>query len=69
MTLFRFLVNTATIECSFLKSNHTDLPSSEYFTKDGNATEPKLQTATSSGDEYCTISQHRLDDLITPRFF
>ena len=31
--------------------------------------EAKLQTATSSGAEYSTISQHKLEDLIIPKFF
>lgn len=29
----------------------------------------RLQTAVSSGEEYSTISVHKLEDLIVPKFF
>ena len=35
----------------------------------GKPIEAKLQTATSSFEEYSTISVHKFDDLIVPRFF
>jgi hypothetical protein len=35
----------------------------------GNEIEAKLQTATSSGAVYSTISVHKLEHVIVPRFF
>ena len=34
----------------------------------GRAIEARLQTATSSGDEYSMISVQRLEDLMVPKF-
>ncbi|KAH3677659.1 hypothetical protein OGATHE_000313 [Ogataea polymorpha] len=67
MILLRFLVTTLVIWCSFSKLYQLVLSSDS--TKAGRAIDAKLHTATSSGDEYSTISQHKLDDLMIPRFF
>merc|ERR1719453_2951182 len=62
MTLFKLRVTTLTTRLSF---SWLKLP---FSTKAGSATEAKLQTATSSGDVYWTISVQRLLDLMVPRF-
>ena len=69
MTLFKLRVTTLAISCNFLKLYVEVLPSSEVSMNAGKATEAKLQTAVSSGAEYSTISQHKFDDLMTPKFF
>ena len=37
-------------------------------TKEGSASEARLQTATSSGEVYSMISVHRFEQRIVPRF-
>ena len=64
MILFKLRVTTLVISYNLSKSN--DLSSLTNLDKD---IEARLQTATSSGAVYSTISVHRLEDLIVPRFF
>ena len=63
MTLFKFRVTTFAILRSCLKSNASSVTMAVRLI------EAKLQTATSSGDVYSTISVQRLLDLIVPRCF
>ena len=63
MTLFKFRVTTFAIFLNCLKSNASSTTMAVRLI------EAKLQTATSSGDVYSTISVHKLLDLIVPRCF
>jgi hypothetical protein len=58
-------MTTLAISWSFIKSKVLDL----ILTNLGNEIEAKLQTATSSGAVYSTISVHKLEHVIVPRFF
>ena len=63
MIRLRLNATTLVTSCSFWKS---------YFPltmNEGRASDARLHTAVSSGDEYSMISVHRLEDLIVPRFF
>ncbi len=66
MTLFRLRVMTLVTSrsLSWLK---TLLPATSP-TNIGSPTEARLHTATSSGAVYSTISVHRLEQLMVPRF-
>ena len=63
MTLFKFRVTTFEIFRNFLKSKASSVTMAVRLI------EARLQTATSSGDVYSTISVHKLLDLIVPRCF
>ena len=63
MTLLRFLVTTLEIFRSFLKSKASSTTMAVRLM------EARLQTATSSGEVYSTISVHKLLDLMVPRCF
>ena len=63
MTLLRFLVTTLEIFRSFLKSKASSTTMAVRLM------EARLQTATSSGEVYSTISVQRLLDLIVPKCF
>ena len=63
MTLFRLRVTTFAIFRNCLKSKASSTTMAVKLI------EAKLQTATSSGDVYSTISVQRLLDLIVPRCF
>src|SRR3569833_3332306 len=65
MILLRLRTTTWVTSCSFWMS----LTPSLLSTYDGSASEAKLQTATSSGAQYSTISVHRLELRMVPRFF
>ena len=62
ITLFRLRVSTRAACASAAWSN---APSA---TNAGSASDARLHTAISSRAEYCTISVHRLDERIVPRF-
>ncbi|KAH3665559.1 hypothetical protein OGAPHI_003746 [Ogataea philodendri] len=66
MTVSRLRVRNLQTSWSCLKSNLG--PDSVCFTKVGSARDPRLQTAVSLSEEYSTISQQRLDDLMVPKF-
>ena len=63
MTLFKFLVTTLEIFLNFLKSKASSTTMAVRLM------DARLQTATSSGDVYSTISVHRFELLIVPRCF
>ena len=63
MTLFKFLVTTFEIFLNFLKSKASSTTMAVRLM------DARLQTATSSGDVYSTISVQRLLDLMVPRCF
>ena len=63
-TLLRLRVTTFVTLYKFWKSY--DL--SDSLTKADKFNEAKLHTATSSGAVYSTISVHKLEDLMVPRF-
>ena len=63
MTLFKFRVTTLEIFLNFLKSKASSTTMAVRLM------DAKLQTATSSGEVYSTISVHKLLDLIVPKCF
>ena len=63
ITLFKLRVTTFEIFLNFLKSKASSTTMAVKLM------DAKLQTATSSGDVYSTISVQRLLDLIVPRCF